>query len=203
MRLHLIRHGQTEANEALIMDTRYPGANLTELGRKQAAGIPARLAGEPITSLSMSNLPRTHQTIAPLAAALGIEPVERPGLAEIDAGAWDGTSIPETGFKYLEVVGQWVSGDMDVRLAGGTTGREVKARFDHEIAAIEKTGAEVAALVAHGAVIPFWVMVTTGTPSIDYFREHRLMNTDIITVEGTLESGYRLVMWAGEPYIGE
>ncbi|MGV9188773.1 histidine phosphatase family protein [Arcanobacterium canis] len=203
MRLHLIRHGQTEANESLIMDTRFPGANLTEFGREQALTLPSRLSGENITSLSMSNLPRTHQTITPLAQTLGITPVERPGLAEIDAGDWDGTPIPETGVRYLQIVGRWLSGEMDLPLAGGTTGHEVKERFDREIEAIEATGAQVAALVAHGAVIPFWVMATTGTPSLEFFTEHRLKNTDIVTVEGSLAMGYRLVTWAEEPYNGE
>ena len=51
MRLILIRHGQTSSNVADLLDTGEPGADLTELGREQAAVLPQSLAGEEVDAV--------------------------------------------------------------------------------------------------------------------------------------------------------
>ena len=58
MRLLLIRHGQTSSNVGQHLDTAEPGADLTPLGRKQAAAIPQALEHERIDLIVVSNLVR-------------------------------------------------------------------------------------------------------------------------------------------------
>ena len=68
MRLLLLRHGQTTANVHGALDTAFPGRPLTDLGRAQAAAVPAALAEEDVSALYCSNLTRTRQTAEPLRA---------------------------------------------------------------------------------------------------------------------------------------
>jgi broad specificity phosphatase PhoE len=127
MRLILIRHGQTSSNVAGVLDTRIPGPGLTDLGRTQAARLPETLRDEAIGALHVSTMRRTHETAAPLAHALGLEPVERAGIREIGAGGLemrgDRTAVEE----YLDTMIRWVAGEDELRLAGGETGLESRS----------------------------------------------------------------------------
>jgi broad specificity phosphatase PhoE len=67
VRLLLIRHAETTANAERLLDTAPPGADLTDLGRTQAAELVESLAEIPLDALYVSDLVRTHQTAAPLA----------------------------------------------------------------------------------------------------------------------------------------
>src|SRR5659263_454488 len=86
MRLLLVRHGQTTANVAGLLDTDEPGAGLTDLGLEQAGALPEVLRDESIEVLYASTLVRTQQTAAPLASFLGLEVRVREGLREVRAG---------------------------------------------------------------------------------------------------------------------
>jgi probable phosphoglycerate mutase len=46
LRLLLVRHGQTESNVNVVLDSLPPGPPLTQLGRQQAAELAERLAAE-------------------------------------------------------------------------------------------------------------------------------------------------------------
>ena len=107
MRLLLIRHGQTTSNVMHALDTSAPGADLTELGRTQAAVIPEVLSDERIDGLYVSNLVRTQQTAQPLADARALTPITRLGIREISAGALEMRSDDEALKEYIEVVFGW------------------------------------------------------------------------------------------------
>ncbi|MGO3886888.1 MAG: histidine phosphatase family protein, partial [Mycetocola sp.] len=84
-----VRHGQTPANVLGSLDTDAPGPGLTDLGHSQALAVVSDLESYSIDRLVVSNLRRTHLTAAPLVAATGLTPVERPGVREIEAGDWE------------------------------------------------------------------------------------------------------------------
>lgn len=58
-------------------------------GEEQARAGAARLAAERPAAIFVTSLRRTHQTAAPLARALGLQPTEVPELAEVHLGDWD------------------------------------------------------------------------------------------------------------------
>ncbi|MDN8580211.1 histidine phosphatase family protein [Corynebacterium bovis] len=67
-RLYLIRHGQTTSNLVHALDTRLPGASLTDLGREQATAAGSALAQVTRRVAVVSSLAaRAHQTAAVLA----------------------------------------------------------------------------------------------------------------------------------------
>ena len=171
MRVLLIRHGQTPSNIAHQLDTAAPGAELSELGRRQAEAIPAALAGESIDAIYVSNLVRTQQTAAPLAAALGLEPQVRAGIREISAGDMEMRSDEESIQRFVDVVFSWPK-DLQARVPGGESGQEVLSRFDDVIAEASASGARTVVFVSHGAVIRVWIGIRSTNMDSTHTMEH-------------------------------
>lgn len=101
MRLILIRHGQTPSNVADLLDTAEPGADLTDVGRRQAAAVPRSLVDERIDVVYASTLVRTQQTAEPLLAERDVEFRVHPGLREISAGEFEMRGDEEAIRGYL------------------------------------------------------------------------------------------------------
>ncbi|MWV49188.1 histidine phosphatase family protein [Rathayibacter sp. VKM Ac-2803] len=201
MRLLLIRHGQTPSNVAGLLDTRIPGPGLTDLGLEQAEALPGTLAGEGIGALWVSTMRRTHETAAPLAAALGLEPTEREGIREIAAAGLEMRGDEEAVTEYMDTVFRWAGGETSVRLAGGETGDEFAARYDAVVAEAGAAGHPVVALVSHGAAIRCWAGLRCAGLDARFIADHLLDNTGVVVVEGS-GSSWELVSWEGEPVSG-
>ncbi|OII14386.1 histidine phosphatase family protein [Curtobacterium sp. MCBA15_008] len=203
MRLLLIRHGQTPANVNGVLDAEVPGPGLTELGQRQADALPAALADRGIERLFTSTMVRTQVTAAPLAVALGLEPVVLPGLREIEAGETQGKSDKVSVQMYISTVHGWSAGDRSTRMPGAESGEEFFARYDDAIRQIEATGVDVAAAVSHGAAIRTWASAAAHNTPDHFGTQRNLENTGIVELEGSFADGWRLVDWEGEPVGGE
>jgi broad specificity phosphatase PhoE len=198
MRLILIRHGQTTANVDFRLDTAIPGADLTDLGRRQAAALPEALADEDIEALYASTLTRTQQTAAPLAAARGLDVRVRDGIRELTAG--DLEMLPgdtEPGHEYMRIVFAWAAGDTELRMPGGESGTEALARYDGVIAEAADSGARTVAMVSHGAAIRMWTSARAGNVDVDFADARPLDNTGIVILEGSPADGWKALSWAG------
>ncbi|GAB1814071.1 hypothetical protein MUNTM_31100 [Mycobacterium sp. MUNTM1] len=134
--IDLVRHGQSTANAASLIDTAPPGASLTALGQQQAQTVAGVLAARgPVAAIFASQLVRTQQTAAPLASVLGMNPQVLPGLNELDAGAFNGQpQFSLGGLAYLLAPVAWMLGLRVVpMLAPGSTdsnGFEFRRRFN-------------------------------------------------------------------------
>ncbi|GAB2958208.1 histidine phosphatase family protein [Saccharothrix stipae] len=91
----LLRHARSTANGAGVLAGRQPGVQLSDRGEEQAAALVTRLAGVPVAAVVTSPLQRCRQTLAPLLADRGLDPVVDPDLAEVDYGQWTGREIKE------------------------------------------------------------------------------------------------------------
>jgi len=198
MRLLLIRHGQTSSNVIRALDTAVPGADLTDLGREQAAAVPEALADEPIDAIYVSNLVRTQQTAAPLAAARGLEPVIREGLREVDAGDLEMNSDFDSMKAYVGTFIKWAGEDYDARIPGGENGHDAFDRFDAVVAEAAALGLQNVAIVSHGAMIRYWVARATVNIDAEFTRNNDLTNTAVVVVTGDPETGWLTESWTGE-----
>ena len=95
MTLILLRHGRSTSNTAHTLAGRSEGVDLDDRGREQAEGVVARLGDLPVAAIVRSPLLRCERTVAPLAAALGLEPTVDERLSEVDYGTWTGRKISE------------------------------------------------------------------------------------------------------------
>ncbi len=89
-----VRHGQTEANRAGLVQGRQ-GAGLTEEGRSQASRAADFLSDSGAHLVLSSPLQRTMETAEIIAKACGLSsPREADALLELDTGVFTGKSIP-------------------------------------------------------------------------------------------------------------
>ena len=89
----LLRHG---ASAPYVPGTPFPLVSgqgdppLSTVGLEQAEVTGRRLAVEPIDALYATSMQRTQQTVAPLAARLGLDVAVEPDLREVHLGEWEG-----------------------------------------------------------------------------------------------------------------
>jgi len=199
MTLTLVRHGESEANAAGVIDTSVPGPHLTELGRQQAEAVADALAANNYDGVYASSMIRTQETAAPLAEILGLPIVVLPGLREINAGVFEGASandgLGRLGYALPPVA--WTLGARFVPVLGGEDGNAFDARVDDAIKTIYDSGDRNAVAFSHGATTMFWVMMNADNPDLGLLLSHQLGNTAVVVVEGNPEDGWKLVSWDG------
>jgi probable phosphomutase (TIGR03848 family) len=91
----LLRHGRSTSNTAQTLAGRSEGVDLDDKGREQAAGVVDRIGELPVQAIVRSPLLRCASTVAPLAAARGLDPIVDERLVEVDYGLWTGRKIGE------------------------------------------------------------------------------------------------------------
>lgn len=202
MRLLLIRHGQTASNVLHALDTAEPGADLTKMGRAQAAAVPDALVGEKIDAVYATTLVRTQQTAQPLAEARGLTAITHPGFREIAAGDFEMRSDEEAVRVYIEVVFGWPA-DLARRVPGGEDGHEVLARCDEVVTHAAARGSRDVVIVAHGAVIRAFAAARADNVDAEYAASHWLRNTGMVVLEGAPGGAWKMTRWVEHPLGGE
>ncbi len=193
-RLLLIRHGRTTANVDRLLDTAYPGASLDELGRAQAEDLVARLSGESIEAIYVSDLVRTAQTADPLARARGIEPVTLAGLREIQAGEYE---LSADWGPFVQAVSSWWT-ETPVAVPGGDSREGFLSRFDAAVATAARH--ETAVVVTHGAALRTWVGLRCPGLPPELVAAGSIPNTMVAVVEGAPETGWTLRSWGDQAF---
>jgi probable phosphoglycerate mutase len=127
-RLILVRHGETEGNVAKMLDTRVPGLPLTERGVAQAKAFATNLAAPP-RRLFCSRALRARQTAQHIESVTGVAAEALDGVFEVQVGELEGQSSDAAHELFQRVYRSWHLGELDVRLPGGETGREVLDRY--------------------------------------------------------------------------
>jgi probable phosphoglycerate mutase len=125
-RVVLLRHGRTEWNAT----GRFQGqldSPLDGIGRAQAEAAGIAVAPMDPDAIVSSDLARTRDTAAAVAAAVGIEISFDERLREIDLGAWQGLTRAEARTQFPEEYAGWQAGE-DRRRGGGETYAEVGDR---------------------------------------------------------------------------
>ena len=157
MTVLLVRHGRSTANTSHTLAGRSAGVSLDEVGRGQAERLVARLAGLPIEGIVCSPLDRCRQTVAPLAAQLGLAPLVDDRLVEVDYGDWTGRPLVDLLAEPLwAVVQQHASAAV---FPGGEGLAQVQARAvtavrEHDRRLREERGRDVLWVAcSHGDII--------------------------------------------------
>ncbi len=194
-----VRHAQSTANAAGIIDTSVPGPGLTALGDTQAQVIAETLATGGHDAIYVSNMLRTQLTAAPLATELGMTPGVLPGVREINAGVFEGQGGLLAGVGYALPPAAWVLGARFVPVLGGENGNGFEARVNDAVATIYASGAIKPVVFAHGATIMAWTLMTVDNPNLLLALTHPLGNTAVVVVTGTPDDGWTLQSWDGVP----
>lgn len=150
-KIHLLRHGLTEANE----QGRYIGrtdsplspAGLARLLERKAAG-----GSPPARRFFTSPLVRCRQTLEVLYPGCKAELL--PGLRECDFGEWDGKRVSE--LKSDPRFAAWLSGktrDIPGGEDADTFEKRVSAEFESLVETLMRAGDTEAVVCTHGGVV--------------------------------------------------
>lgn len=145
MKLFLLRHGLTEANERRL----YYGRTDLPLSEAGRAALRACAAPPAVVRYFTSGLLRTEQTLEILCGS--VPHTALPGLREMDFGAFEMKSYSE--LKDDPDFRRWCAGDNEAnRCPGGESANEVTQRALAALAPILADGSD-ALCVTHGGVI--------------------------------------------------
>jgi probable phosphomutase (TIGR03848 family) len=97
----LLRHARSTANVAGVLAGRSAGVTLDETGRRQAEQVAEMLAGVHLVRIVSSPLQRCLETVAPIAAALGLPVEVDERFAEVHYGSWTGRSLADLAHEDL------------------------------------------------------------------------------------------------------
>jgi probable phosphoglycerate mutase len=132
--LLLVRHGEAVGNaeHRFIGQTDVP---LTDQGRRQVDALTVRLAAVPITRVVSSDLIRAVDTVAPTAAALGLDVETDKRLREIANGEWADLVREDVERLFPELWNRYRAGE-DVNRPGGESWGDVQVRAVEALADI-------------------------------------------------------------------
>lgn len=198
-RLILVRHGETEGNVAKKLDTRLPGAPLTELGVTQARSIGAALRDRSPAALVSSRALRAQQTAGYIESATGVELEVLDGLHETQAGDLEGRSDDEAHDTFKAIFHEWHGGDLSLRIPGGESGTDVMERYVPVLADLRKRYLEgpdnaVVVVVSHGAAIRLVARYLANVP-VDFARNNHLDNTHTVELAPVGTDEWECVKW--------
>lgn len=144
----LLRHGQTDANAAGVLQGHRP-TSLNALGRRQAERLAQRLVtiAPTVDVLVSSDLPRALQTAQPIARTLELEIVVDSAWRERGFGELEGQTLGD-----LEI---WRTASGTIDPPGGESSAVFRARVHAALAAVVERYADrrCVAVVTHGGVI--------------------------------------------------
>lgn len=209
MRLVFIRHGQTPSNCVHALDTAPPGANLDEVGKRQARRMADRwptLVGRWPDLIYASDLARTQQTAAPLAISSTVPVRLHQGLREVGAGELEMRNDPQSLTDYLDCAFSWIGGNLDCALPGGADGHETTTRL---LGAVEETVSAAArevgedatiALVTHGVACRVMISLLANNVPPALVSTFPMGNATISVVEReTAPHPWSLRLWSDQP----
>ena len=174
----LARHGETNDNIEPIRVQGFTDTPLNDTGRRQAAELGERMAGEGIVSLWASDLSRARETAEIVGARIGLAPRLDPRLREANRGRWEGSRFIDIAKAEPDLYAAWLRAGEEFRFPGGESLLEQQQRVLASLIDIHATGELPALAVAHGGSIR--VMLALHDPrGLDAFHEFKVPNVAV------------------------
>jgi broad specificity phosphatase PhoE len=175
----LARHGETDDNREPIRVQGFRDTPLNETGRRQAAELAERIAGEGIVSLWSSDLSRARETAEIVGSRLGLKARLDARLREANRGRWEGRRFIDIEREEPELYAAWLRAGEEFRFPDGESLRDQLDRVSAALADIRATGELPALAVSHGGAIR--VMLSCRDPrGLDAFHEFEVPNVAVV-----------------------
>ena len=186
VKLLLLRHGQTTGN----VDRRLQGSEdpLTLLGQRQARELASYLAGRgDVVALYASPYVRALETARAVGEAVGMDPVLRSDLAELDVGEAAGYRFDDWVEKFPQEAERFRSGGVEYAWPGGESGQQLSSRVSREMDHIigKHRGEEGAVVVvSHGGALAWMLVHLLREPVDEWPSEYlHIANCSVTEVE--------------------
>jgi len=155
------------------------------MGTTQAGHIDGidRLVNEPIDAIYVTSLRRTHETAAPLAAKLGLQPKVEPDLREVYLGEWEGIAFRKhVAERHPTAVQMFLEQRWDV-IPGAESNADFAERVGGALRRIVAAhpGQRVV-VVVHGGVIGQALALATGAPTFSFIGADNASISQIVAM---------------------
>lgn len=199
IRIHLIRHGQTEWNA----EGRWQGAldvHLSAVGIEQAHRLARHLSAYAIRAIYSSDLSRAAVTARICADALGLPVRLDPRWREFNLGVLSGLTMDEIRARYPDELRGLQENYLDHVVAGGESRRMMMERAYGAWCDVVAAGDPEAAIFSHGGLIRVLLYrLFDGDPIV---RSGHIENTSITTLE-VVEGQVRLIALGQIPHLDD
>ena len=202
-RLVLVRHGQTHGNVDRRLDTRPPGAELTDLGRDQARAF-ARALPRPPAMIAHSIATRAVQTASEISDLISASPVagvhEFEGIHEVQVGDLENRSDEAAHDEFNGIYRRWHGGELSVPLPGGESAHQVLDRYLPVLEQLRLRYLDDDAfpgdivVVSHGAAIRLVSAVLAGVDGA-FALDHHLANAESVVLAPITDGRWSCVQW--------
>lgn len=186
-RILLVRHGESEP---AVRGVKFPLVDghadpaLHPDGELQALAVGERLAQrDDIAAIYVTTLRRTHQTAAPLAARIGLEPEVIADLREVHLGDWEGGELRWRAADgdpiFLQVIAErrWDA------IPGAEPEESFNKRLQNGLATIaERHPDQTVVAVVHGGVIGQILAHATGTDPFTFSGAENASISEIVVL---------------------
>ncbi|BBY58258.1 histidine phosphatase family protein [Mycolicibacterium sarraceniae] len=198
-RLILMRHGQSYGNVERRLDTRPPGADLTDLGREQARDFALARARPPgLLAHSIAN--RAAQTAAEIGAQLRLSAEEFTGIHEVQAGDLENRDDDDAIAEFNAIYRRWLEGDLAVPMPGGESASDVLDRYVPVVTELrlryldDHAWTDDIIVVSHGAAIRLVAATLAGVES-SFVLDHHLANAESVVLSPITDGRWSCVQW--------
>ncbi len=200
MRIHFVRHGESEANVLHVIANRCAGYGLTETGRDQVQALCDHMSGTLAVGVWTSPLLRARQTAEALATTLGVALTESAALLEFDCGQLEGRGDPAAWDEHMGILRAWLlDRSFSERLPGGENALEVRDRLSGLVRylceAYEATEAEVI-LVGHAGLYAIALPFLMPAISHEFAFQHPVRKAGRVLAEVS-QRGFQCISWDG------
>jgi broad specificity phosphatase PhoE len=204
-RLVLVRHGQTHGNVERRLDTRPPGAELTDLGRDQAKEFarslfrPPALLAHSVATRAVQTAHEIHAEIRPQRGS-DVGPHAFEGLHEVQVGDLEDRTDEAAHDEFNATYRRWHGGELDLALPGGETAQQVLDRYVPVLNQLrmrylddESWHGDIV-VVSHGAAIRLVSAVLAGVDG-HFAIDHHLANTESVVLAPVTDGRWSCVQW--------
>ena len=161
-KLYLIRHGETDYNNAL----RFQGQTdipLNQKGIEQAEKVAAFLKDVPLRAIYTSSLQRARTTAEIIGRAKGLEPQATDALREMSFGIWENMNSKDIQKKYAKEWKDFFASPAKTKIPEGESMSDVQKRAYPEVQRILDQYPEGdVAFIAHGGIIRVLICTMLG-----------------------------------------
>lgn len=189
MKLYIARHGETDWN----LMSKIQGQTDTSLnhkGRKQAEELAEKLlrGNYQIDYIYSSRQKRALETAQIIGKAIGVEPVIRSGLEEMNFGEWEGYSWPQVETEFSQEYQYWQRNRRYTQTPGGESYQQVLDRLLPVLRETVQNKTGNVLILTHSAVIKALLSYIYDTPFEKMAKNYRTPNAEIIEL-GEQERG--------------
>lgn len=184
MRLYLVRHGETDWNRLNKIQGQ-TDTLLNEQGRRQAKELAQKIIREAydISEIYSSRQKRALETARIAGQLLGLEPVVRTGLEEVNMGKWEGYTWNQVREEFADEYCAWYDNRRYANPPEGESYQQLLNRFLPAVRNILDHAAGNVLIVTHSAVIMTFLSYLYEKPFEDMARNFKTKNAELIEID--------------------